>query len=59
VIAFLVQKTYIGNMDEKALFKRLDRIIVLLEASNRQPTIMITGVGIMGLISIIDVIKHG
>jgi len=51
-------------MDEKALFQRLDRIIVLLEDANRQPKIMMriangiaTGVGIMGIISVIDVIK--
>jgi hypothetical protein len=52
-------------MDEKALFERLDRIIVLLEDAAKKPTIMMrisngiaTGVGIMGIISIIDVIKN-
>jgi len=51
-------------MDEKALFKRLDRIIVLLEDSTQKPSIpmriangIATGVGIMGILSAIDIIK--
>jgi len=51
-------------MDEKALFHRLDRIIVLLEDAAQKPTVFMriangiaTGVGIMGILSIIDVIK--
>jgi len=55
---------YTKNIDEKALFQRLDRIIVLLEALSRKPSILAritsglaTGVGIMGIISVIDIIK--
>jgi hypothetical protein len=51
-------------MDEKALFERLDRIIMLLEIAVKQPSLLkrilngaATGVGIMSLISIIDVVK--
>jgi hypothetical protein len=51
-------------MDEKALFERLDRIIMLLEITAKQPSLFkrisdgaATGVGIISIISIIDVIK--
>jgi hypothetical protein len=52
-------------MDEKALLDRLDKIISLLEDVNRQPSLLIRvgngiamGVGIMGIISIIDIIRQ-
>ena len=51
-------------MDERALFDRLDKIIVLLEDAGKQPSLLIKiingvaiGVGILGIISIIDIIK--
>jgi hypothetical protein len=51
-------------MNEKALFERLDRIIVLLEKANKPPSLFIrigngaaTGVGILGIFSVIDIIK--
>jgi hypothetical protein len=51
-------------MDEKAFLDRLDKIIVLLEDVNRQPSLLMRvgngiamGVGIMGIISIIDIIR--
>jgi hypothetical protein len=51
-------------MDEKLLLERLDKIISLLEISNKQPSILVrvgngaaTGAGILGLISVIDIIK--
>ena len=50
------------HVDENALFERLDRIIFLLE--DAKPSILIkivngaaTGAGILGIISIIDIIK--
>jgi len=51
-------------MDEKSLLERLDKIISLLEVANKQPSILVrigngaaTGAGILGLISVIDIIK--
>jgi hypothetical protein len=51
-------------MDDKALFVRLDKMIELLEASAKQPTLAAkvingaaTGAGILGLFSVVDVIK--
>jgi hypothetical protein len=51
-------------MDEKLLLERLDKIISLLEIANEQPSILVrlgngaaTGAGILGLISVIDIIK--
>jgi len=51
-------------MDEKSLLERLDKIISLLEVANKQPSVLVkigngvaTGAGILGLISIIDIIK--
>ena len=51
-------------MDNKALFERLDRIIVLLETASKQPSLLVriaagaaTGVGILGILSAVDVIK--
>jgi len=52
------------NVDNKALFERLDKIIVLLECSVKQPPLFIRilngaaiGVGILGIFSVVDVIK--
>ena len=52
------------RMDEKLLWGRLDKIISLLEVSNKQPSILVrvgngaaTEAGILGLISVIDIIK--
>jgi hypothetical protein len=51
-------------MNEKALFERLDRIIVLLDKAAKQPSLFkritdgaATGVGILGILSVIDIIK--
>jgi len=51
-------------MDEKALFNRLDRIILLLETATKRPSLLVrffngaaTGVGILGILSAVDVIK--
>ena len=51
-------------MDEKALFEKLDRIILLLEQSNKEPSLAIriangiaTGVGIMSILAVIDIIR--
>jgi hypothetical protein len=51
-------------MDEKSILERLDKIISLLEVANKQPSVLVrigngvaTGAGILGLISIIDIIK--
>jgi hypothetical protein len=49
---------------EELLLERLDKIISLLEAANKQPSILVkigngaaTGAGILGLISVVDIIK--
>jgi len=51
-------------MDDKALFERLDKIVFLLEALAKQPSLLarITsgaaiGAGILGILSAVDVIK--
>ena len=51
-------------MNEKLLFERMDKIISLLEVANKEPSILVrigngaaTGAGILGLISVIDIIK--
>jgi len=51
-------------MDEKALFERLDRIILLLEKAGREPSLGVritngiaTGVGIMSILAVIDIIR--
>jgi len=51
-------------MDEKALFERLDRIIALLEKAGKEPPIfkritdgLATGVGILGILTIIEIIR--
>jgi hypothetical protein len=51
-------------MNEKALFERLDRIIVLLEDAGKQPSLFVrvlngvaTGAGILGVFSAVDIIK--
>ena len=51
-------------MDEKALFERLDNIIVLLKDAGKQPSLLVrvlngvaTGAGILGLLSVVDIIK--
>jgi len=61
---FIKNRVYYYFMDEKLLLGRLDKIISLLEVANKQPSILIkigngaaTGAGILGLISVIDIIK--
>ena len=51
-------------MDEKALFERLDKIVSLLEKSVEEPSLLVkigngaaTGAGILGILSVIDIIK--
>ena len=51
-------------MDDKALFERLDKIILLLETVAKQPSLLIRlfngiamGAGILGILSAVDVIK--
>jgi hypothetical protein len=53
-----------NNMDEKALFEKLDKIIVLLEVSVKEPNLLskiangaATGIGILGILSAIDIIR--
>jgi hypothetical protein len=52
------------DMDNKALFERLDRIICLLETVAQQPSLLARlfngiamGVGILGILSAVDVVK--
>ena len=52
------------GMDNKALFERLDKIILLLEVAAKQPSLLTRiasgaamGAGILGVLSAIDVIK--
>jgi hypothetical protein len=61
---FIKNGIYLFCMDEKSLLERLDKIISLLEVANKQPSILVrigngaaTGAGILGLISVIDIIK--
>jgi hypothetical protein len=51
-------------INERALFERMDRIIVLLESAARRPSLgmrimngLATGIGILGIFSIVDIIK--
>jgi hypothetical protein len=51
-------------MEQEELFKRLDKIIELLQAITKQPTLpnrifagLTTGIGILGIVSIIEIIK--
>ena len=51
-------------MDEKALFEKLDKIILLLEKAGKEPSIMkriadvlATGVGILGILAVIEIIR--
>ena len=51
-------------MDEKALFERLDRIILLLEKVGKEPSIMrkiadglATGAGILGILSAVEIVR--
>ncbi|MCL2809848.1 MAG: hypothetical protein FWD24_07275 [Treponema sp.] len=52
-------------MDERILFEKLDKIISLLEVSVKEPTLLIrvvngaaTGAGILGILSVIDIIRN-
>jgi hypothetical protein len=52
-------------MDEWALFERLDKIIGLIEAANKPPSLyyrvingVATGAGILGILSAIDIIQY-
>jgi len=51
-------------MNEQALFAKLDKIISLLEESVKEPKLinkilngMATGAGILGILSVIDIIR--
>jgi len=51
-------------MDDKALFERLDRIIVLLEKAGKEPPIikkitdgLATGAGILSILSAVEIVK--
>ena len=53
------------SVDEKALFQRLDEIISLLREGNKTPSkasriidTVAAGVGILGIIGIIEVLKN-
>jgi hypothetical protein len=61
---FLKNRVLLFRMDEKLILERLDKIISLLEDVNKQPSILVkvgngaaTGAGILGLISVIDILK--
>ena len=52
------------SIDGKALFERLDKIILLLEDAAKQPSLLVRiangaamGAGILGILSAVDVIK--
>ena len=54
----------VNVMDEKALWERLDKIISLLEEAGKPPSLLVrvlngvaTGAGILGIISIVDIIR--
>ena len=58
------KKWYNEDMDEKALFERLDQIILLLGDAVKQPSLLVRvingaamGAGILGILSAVDVIK--
>ncbi|MCL2187062.1 MAG: hypothetical protein FWB86_14620 [Treponema sp.] len=51
-------------MDEKVLFEKLDRIIMLLEKATKEPSLgkriadgSATGIGILGILSAIEIIR--
>ena len=57
-------KVFIIIVDEKALFERLDKIILLLEIAGKRPSLLTRmingvaiGVGILGILSAIDIIR--
>jgi len=59
------KKIYSMNVDEKALFQRLDEIIALLREGAKAPSklsrlvdAVATGVGILGIIGIIEVLRN-
>jgi hypothetical protein len=63
-LPFYQRRSIIIPIVEKSLLERLDKIISLLEAANKQPSILVkigngaaTGAGILGLISVVDIIK--
>jgi hypothetical protein len=63
-VAVFLRKVYSMNIQGKALFERLDKIILLLEMIAKQPSLLIkimsnaaTGIGILSIISVIDIIK--
>ena len=63
-LPFHQKRSIIASIAEKSLLERLDRIIFLLEVANKQPSILVkigngaaTGAGILGLISVVDIIK--
>jgi len=63
-LPFHQKRSIIISDVEKSLLERLDRIISLLEVANKQPSILVkigngaaTGAGILGLISVVDIIK--
>ena len=52
------------DVDEKALFERLDKIITLLEIAGKKPSLLVrvvngvaTGIGILGILSAVDIIR--
>jgi|TergutMp193P3_1026864.scaffolds.fasta_scaffold218817_2 hypothetical protein len=58
------RKRAIMGMSKKALFERLDKIIFLLETVAQQPSLLVRlfngiamGAGILGILSVVDVIK--
>ena len=63
-LPFYQKRSIIISIVEKSLLERLDKIISLLEVANKQPSILVkigngaaTGAGILGLISVVDIIK--
>ena len=64
-LSFHQKRSIITSVVEKSvLVERLDKIISLLETANKQPSILVkigngaaTGAGILGLISVVDIIK--
>jgi len=51
-------------INERALFERIDKIIVLLENANKPPSLgrrimngLATGIGILGIFSVVDILK--
>ena len=63
-LPFRQKRSIVISVVEKLLLERLDKIISLLEVANKQPSILVkigngaaTGAGILGLISVVDIIK--